>query len=99
MNTEDGDLLDQLFLHLRWCEEDKISIDKKYLKSRPWVALELADRHKDWATFRHLMIRFKECTYKKRALLLHHLDMTKEMFDYNYIKLSVAMQERIFGFV
>lgn len=88
--------LEQLYNQVYW-NDDGENIDEEYLRGTPWVALELADSRKDWANFLRIIVRFKHCQYRDKQLLVEHLDNTKSIFNYNYLRLSEKKQKIIFG--
>ena len=63
---------------------------KTYLDCIMPIALERSDTHKDWLVFRFLV-------QLDRDFCLWHLEMTKEVFDYNVFKLLEEEQDDLLG--
>lgn len=61
-----------------------------YKKLNLHIALEKADLKKDWQTFKTL---FK----LSPDVLMKHLEMTGDIFNYNYKKLSKEKQKELFN--
>jgi hypothetical protein len=65
------------------------NIDDEYKKLRIHIALERADINKDWDSFNKI--------YKCSPEFLNsHLNMTKMIFDYNFLNLSKDLQKKLF---
>jgi len=72
------------YVHIK-CDQ----LSQKYKNNRIHIALELADENKDWESFKIL--------YKlSPTLLKNHLDITKDILDYNYLYLSEKEQNSLF---
>ena len=66
---------------LEWTDNDKSNLRDEYLNLSIHIALERADLKKDKKSF-DLILNTPD-TYR-RNLLLNHLELTKDIFDYNY---------------
>ena len=66
---------------LKWTDNDKSNLRDEYLNLSIHIALERADLKKDKKSF-DLILNTPD-TYR-RNLLLNHLELTKDIFDYNY---------------
>jgi len=65
------------------------SLSDNYKNLRLHIALEKSDNDKDWDSFKIL--------YKYNPdFLKGHLNMSKDIFNYNYLNLSVEMQNKLF---
>ena len=72
----------------RYLHKHNENIPEEYRQCSLHIALERADRNKDWKVFNEL--------YKiSPEYLKNHLFMTS-IFDYNYTKLSPEEQEKVF---
>ena len=54
------------------------------------VAFERSDEYKDWLVFKYFLLI-------DRDFFLRHLEMTKEVFDYNVLKLPQDQQDDLLG--
>ena len=63
---------------------------KTYCDCSMHVAFERSDTHKDWLVFKYFLLI-------DRDFFLRHLEMTKEVFDYNVFKLPQEEQDDLLG--
>jgi hypothetical protein len=73
----------------RFIHTENTDIPESYRKKSLHIALECADKNKDWETFSKLFKLSPE-------FLKYHLDSTNVIFDYNYLKLTPDEQEKLF---
>ena len=79
--------MDEINRH-RHLHKNNINIPEEYKTLSLHIALERADKNKDWIVFKEL--------YKiSPNFLRSHIQMTS-IFDYNYLKLSLEEQYNLF---
>ena len=77
---------------MSWTTKDKEILNKEYTDVMLHIALEIADKNKDWKSFNYIF-------NKSSIFLFNHLKKTNSVFDYNVFKLSKKEQEECFKII
>jgi hypothetical protein len=73
--------LRDLLFKLKWTDDDKNNLSDKYLNLAIHIALEKADLNKDKTSYDFIL---NTPDTHRRDLLIKHLELTSDIFDYNY---------------
>ena len=73
--------LRNLLFKLEWTDNDKNNLTDEYLNLAIHIALERADLNKDKTSFDLILNTSDNYRFN---LLLRHLELTNEIFNYNY---------------
>lgn len=79
-NLKENPVLEDFYkrlFSLKWTEDDKRVLDKKYIRKPLHLALETADREEDWESFWYIL-------RKDLGMLSEYINRSAESREWNY---------------